>query len=411
MNWDKVKLGNYVNTLKGFAFKSAKYTNDGVPIVRASNFTMHSISFDDIKYYSKEDALGYKKYRLNAYDVLVQTVGSWQNNPASVVGKVIYVPSSFVGALLNQNIVKLSPSDSERLDNRFLYYRLKNNDFKQHNLGNAVGAANQASITLETIRNFIFELPPIETQRRIANILSTYDNLIVNNQKQIKLLEEAAMRLYKEWFVNMRFPGYETTKIVDGVPEGWSSCKLADVIDFNPKVVLPKNKVKKTIPMSALSTDSMVVDETQISFTHSNSGSKFSNYDTLLARITPCLENGKTAFVDFLEEGEIAVGSTEFIVMRSKKLNPYIVYCIARNESFRGLAINSMAGADGRQRVKLDLIKDIKFLLPTEKIIESCHNYMEPLFKKIKVLRKQNLLLSQSRDKLLPKLMSGEIEL
>ena len=125
MKWEKVKLGDYIDTLKGFAFKSAKYTMEGIPIVRASNFTKDSISYDNIKYYSKEDANEYIKYRLTPFDVLVQTVGSWQNNPASVVGKVVCVPTSFSGALLNQNIVKLSPLDNECLDNRFLFYRLK----------------------------------------------------------------------------------------------------------------------------------------------------------------------------------------------------------------------------------------------------------------------------------------------
>ena len=95
--------------------------------------------------------------------------------------------------------------------------------------------------------------PKIEIQRRIADILSAYDDLIENNRKQIKLLEEAAQRLYKEWFVDLRFPGYEHTKITDGVPEGWAKCSLGDVIEFDPKVQLAKDRVKQFVPMSALS--------------------------------------------------------------------------------------------------------------------------------------------------------------
>ena len=98
----------------------------------------------------------------------------------------------------------------------------------------------------------------MESQKHIADILSAYDDLIENNQKQIKLLEEAAQRLYKEWFVDLRFPGYENTKIVDGVPEGWNWCKLEDAIQLDPKVTLTKERMKQFIPMSALSTSSMV---------------------------------------------------------------------------------------------------------------------------------------------------------
>lgn len=137
---------------------------------------------------------------------------------------MVHVPCFLEGALLNQNAVKLIPNDN--VVNDFLFYRLKTDEFKGHVIGEARGAANQASITLDTIKSFSFLCPPIETQRRIASILSAYDDLIENNQKQIKLLEEAAQRLYKEWFVDLHFPGWEETKIVDGVPEGWEKKEL-----------------------------------------------------------------------------------------------------------------------------------------------------------------------------------------
>ncbi|WP_083935630.1 restriction endonuclease subunit S [Paenibacillus ginsengihumi] len=263
------------------------------------------------------------------------------------------------------------------------------------------------NLSLEKLLTIKLPIPPLGTQKYIADLLSAYDDLIENNQNQIKLLEEAAMQLYKEWFVKLRFPGYEITKIVDGNPDGWISCKLQDVIEFNP---VTKDKPKKSLPMAALNTNTMIVDESLIVETTSNSGSKFQNGDTLLARITPCLENGKTAFVDFLNPGEAAVGSTEFIVMRSKVLNPFMVYCLARDDNFRQLAINSMSGADGRQRVKVEVLKNADFLLPPKQLIEYCYKHMEPLFNRIKKLNKQCHQLRQARDKLLPRLMSGEIE-
>lgn len=274
-----------------------------------------------------------------------------------------------------------------------------------------VSQCAQAGIRGSDLGELYVEFPPLATQRRIADILSAYDALIENNRKQIKLLEEAAQRLYKEWFVDLHFPGYEHTKIVDGVPEGWETCILDDVIEFDPKVRLDKDRMKQFIPMSALSTSSMVLDMNEISETISNSGSKFQNGDTLLARITPCLENGKTAFVHGLESDEGGVGSTEYIVMRSKMLNPYMVYLLSRTNVFRQFAINSMSGSDGRQRVKADQLKSLAYLLPPIGMIQSFGRMISPMFEVVFSLNKQIFAATQARDLLLPKLMCGEMEL
>jgi len=273
-----------------------------------------------------------------------------------------------------------------------------------------VNVCAQAGIRGSDLCELYVDYPQIGQQHRIASILSTYDDLIENNRRQIKLLEEAAQRLYREWFVELRFPGYENVEIVDGVPEGWQVVFLGDVIEFDPKVPLTKDRMKQSVPMAALSASSMVLDQSLIENTMSNSGSKFKNGDSLLARITPCLENGKTAFVDCLDCDEGAVGSTEFIVMRSKNLNPYMVYCIARSDCFRTEAINSMTGSDGRQRAQKDKLKALSYILPPKSLIDRFEQFAQPCFDKIRVLNRQNGFLVKARDKLLPKLMSGEME-
>lgn len=187
-------------------------------------------------------------------------------------------------------------------------------------------------------------------------------------------------------------------------------CRVGDVIEFNPKVPLSKERLKQSVSMSALSTTSMVLDTDEFTTTFSNSGSKFQNGDTLLARITPCLENGKTAFVAGIEDDEGAVGSTEFIVMRSKGINPYMVYLLARDDSFRQSAINSMTGSDGRQRAQADKLKVLPYLKPTDQIMRLFARYVEPMFIQIQKKNEQNVRLRQARDRLLPKLMSGELE-
>ena len=152
--------------------------------------------------------------------------------------------------------------------------------------------------------------------------------------------------------------------------------------------------------MSALSTTSMVLDADEFTTTFSNSGSKFQNGDTLLARITPCLENGKTAFVAGIESDEGVVGSTEFIVMRSKGINPYMVYLLARTDAFRQSAINSMTGSDGRQRAQADKLKTLPYLKPTDQKTRLFAKYAEPIFLQIQKKSEQNVRLRQARDRL-----------
>ena len=297
------------------------------------------------------------------------------------------------------------------VDNLYLYYYMKTEFIKQCMINSMIGATGRQRVNNSVFKDIEINFPDIEIQRKIGLILSAYDDLIENNQRQIKLLEETAQRLYKEWFVDLHFPGRENTTIIDDVPEGWSLCSMEDVIEFDPKVKLTKDRLKESVPMSALSTTSMILNRAEFTETYSNSGSKFQNGDTLLARITPCLENGKTAFVSGIESEEGAVGSTEYIVMRSKKINSYMVYLIARSDEFRNYAINSMSGSDGRQRVKADKLKGLNYLCPSSHLIDRFGEVAEPIFNKIFVLNKQCEMAQEARDRLLPKLMGGELEL
>ena len=159
--------------------------------------------------------------------------------------------------------------------------------------------------------------------------------------------------------------------------------------------------------MADLPITSMVIQ--QATKREGRSGSKFRNADTLFARITPCLENGKTAFVNFLEEGEVARGSTEFIVLRSRRLTPEFVYCLARTYDFRENAIKSMVGSSGRQRVKESCFEKFLVLVPSDTFLDVFTETVRPMFRQVKTLHSQNQQLRAARDLLLPRLMSGEI--
>ncbi|MDH4304782.1 MAG: restriction endonuclease subunit S [Nitrospira sp.] len=410
--WERARLGDLVETQKGYAFKSSWYCDAGRPIVKVSDFTEDSVDPSSLVCIPEKTAGEHRKYELKAGDVVVQTVGSWPTNPASVVGKCVRIPEAATAALLNQNAVKLAPS--KVLDQRFLFYLLRNKDFKTYIVGTAQGAASQAAITLDAIRAYEFDLPPVSTQRRLTDILSAYDDLIENNQRRIKILEEMARSLYREWFVHFRFPGHDKVKMVSSplgpIPQGWEVKRAPECLDINPRVLVLRDGDKPFVPMSCLANNSMLISG--IEFRDGNSGAKFQNGDTLFARITPCLENGKTGFVQFLpDEKAIACGSTEFIVLRSRTLTPEFVYLLARSDEFRRVAIKSMTGATGRQRVQEQCFNQFQIAQPPSTLLERFSAIVAPNFRLIYKLHLQTLNLRRTRDLLLPRLLSGQIPL
>ena len=398
MKWEKVKLGNVTDSCLGKMLDQNKNKGDYQPYLANVNVRWGEFDLEDLPLMKFEES-EQERYELKYGDLVICEGGE----PGRCAIWKEQIPNMKIQKALHRVRVH------DCLDYRYLFYWFllagKTGELDQYFTG-----ATIKHMPGQKLKEVVIDKPPLEIQHRIADILSAYDDLIENNQKQIKLLEEAAQRLYKEWFVDLRFPGHENTKIVDGVPEGWNWCKLEDAIQLDPKVTLTKERMKQFIPMSALSTSSMVLDESQFTETTSNSGSKFQNGDTLLARITPCLENGKTAYVSGLKSSEGAVGSTEYIVMRAKTINSYMVYLLARTDDFRQSAINSMSGSDGRQRVKSDKLKMLDYLHPTSELVEKFENVEEPIFEKIYRLSKQMQQAKQARDLLLPKLMSGEVE-
>jgi type I restriction enzyme S subunit len=181
-------------------------------------------------------------------------------------------------------------------------------------------------------------------------------------------------------------------------------------VDISPRVAVPRDGEKPFVPMGCLSNDSMLI--TDIESRVGNSGAKFQNGDTLFARITPCLENGKTGFVQFLPDAHaVGFGSTEFIVLRSRTLTPEFVYCLARSDEFRGVAIKSMSGATGRQRVQEQCFDDFQITQPPRALLDQYSAIVAPSFRLIYKLHLQIQNLRRTRDLLLPRLLSGQVAL
>ena len=247
------------------------------------------------------------------------------------------------------------------------------------------------------IMNWDISLPPLPEQIRIASILSSLDDKIDLLHRENKTLEAMAETLFRQWFI-------------EEAKEYWEEGTIADLVEFNPTRKLVKGTISPFLEMSNLSTSTYA--PTYWYDRSYNSGTKFENGDTLLARITPCLENGKTAYVDFLRGNQVGWGSTEFIVMRSKiGLHPFFSYIIAKHQDFRDFAESCMSGSSGRQRVDVDNLRIYPMAIPDKVTVELFNDRIENMVSKMHNNNKQIKTLIQQRDSLLPKLMSGEVKI
>ena len=275
---------------------------------------------------------------------------------------------------------------------KFIYYLLKSLDFSSFNAGAAVPTLNRNHLSALKVR-----IPDRDEQDKIADTLGAIDEKIALNREMNETLEQMGRALFRHYFIDN--------------PEGekWKQGVLTDIINLNPRESISKNSEATYLEMKNMPEVGMSVKATeQRKFT---SGMKFRNGDTLLARITPCLENGKTAFVDFLDEGEVGFGSTEYIVMRPKydSFTEY-TYFLARSSVFRAFAIQSMVGTSGRQRVQNNSVAMYEVTIPDTELIADFHKKMQGAFAQIRNNAQQIQTLTTLRDILLLRLINGKIK-
>ena len=402
----QVKLGDITTYNKGFAFNSKEYTDEGIMVVRVSDFTQESISKDNAVYILEKDK--YAPFKLNTDDILIQTVGSWANNPNSIVGKVVKVPKDCAGMYLNQNIVRIIPK--ERFNNRYLYYALKANKFPYYCVMRGQGAANQASITLDTIFRFKFNAHDEETQNKIASILSTYDDLIEKNNRKIEILQEMAEELYKEWFVRFRFPGYKTAKFIDGIPEGWKITKIGDrfktVLGGTPSREKNEYWDGGTIPWinsGAINLDRIINATEYIT----EAAYKHSATELLPKRSTLVAITGATLGQISLNEIEVCTNQSVVGIIDEK--NQYQLYLFLHLKKCITHLCNYASGG-AQQHINKDIINKYKIVIPNQNLIQKFNCIALPIFDEVRDLLVLNTNLTTQRDLLLPRLMSGKLE-
>jgi len=289
----------------------------------------------------------------------------------------------------NQGFKSVIPNTDT--DFMFLYYLLKYNRDIIENMGSGTTFKEVSGNTMKSIK--VCVPVDIDEQRRIGEVLSAIDDKIELNTAINENLEQQAYLLLEQML---------------SIPHD-DVCCLSDIANINPRYTLSKGTEARYIDMSQLSTTTSFPDGW--TFRPYNGGMKFKNKDTIMARITPCLENGKTAYIDFLDGEEIAFGSTEYIVLSPKdNIPPELLYCIVRYPEFRTYATINMNGSSGRQRVSGEIIGKYEIPSFTQEELSEFGAVAEPLFKQITENSLQNRNLSALRDTLLPKLMNGEID-
>ena len=289
---------------------------------------------------------------------------------------------------LGQRTVLIRPN-ANLVNPAFLTYHLLAPE-QQYKLLSTANGATVAHVNMPTIRNLKLSLPPLATQHRIATILSRYDSLIENYQKQIKLLEEAAQRLYKEWFVDLHFPGYENTNIVDGLPEGWKKKKVGEIAP----IITGKKDANFGTP-----------DGEYPFFTCSQEPIKAPSFSFDCAAV---LLAGNGDFNVKLYRGKFEAYQRTYVLSPYCAQHLYLLhYTISAN-------MTKLAAGSSGSTIKFltkGMIDGINLIIPNDEILRSFNKKVEPIQSSRESLQSQIRLLTEARDRLLPKLMSGEIEI
>lgn len=393
MSWEEKKLSDCCTSIADGDHQAPPKADSGIPFVTISNInTNNQFDFTNTMFVPQAyyDSLDNKRKAQNG-DVLYSVVGSF--------GIPVYIKET-VPFVFQRHIAILRPNDT--ILPQFLYYTMLSRDFYMMADAAALGAA-QRTISLTALRNMKISVPPMDVQEKIVGVLSAYDDLIENNQKQIKLLEEAAQRLYKEWFIDLRFPSHETTPIVDGVPEGWTSMAMNDIAEYiNGYAFKPSDWGTKGKPIIKIKEMGSGITAD----TPRNRGEGIpAKYIVTAGDILFSWSATLSAMIWDEEDG---------------LLNQHLFKVIPHNGISREFILQSILKAldefsnlttgSTMKHIQRGKLKEVFVNVPDNATMRKYESISEPMREQILTLKKQIILLKEARDRLLPKLMNGEIE-
>ncbi len=323
-------------------------------------------------------------------------------NNASGVFPVNYFNGKFNAY---QRTYVLESKDTDVLDNRFLFFALQLQLKLLQNL--STGAATKF-LTLGIMKEIQVPAVSIVDQRKIVGILSAYDNLITANQRRIQLLEESARLLYREWFVKLRFPGHETVPVVDGVPEGWDIPKLAEIVDVNTSAISAKNhpELIRYIDISSVETGEIGdVDEVSFDEAPGRARRRVQHGDVIWS----CVRPNRRSYALIWEPEDNLIVSTGFAVLTARAVTFSYLYFTSTTDDFVSYLTSVATGAAYPAVTAKDFEK-APILLPDKETLEAFDRIVLPMLEQIETIKRHTKQLRQARYLLLPRLMSGALD-
>ena len=401
----------------GSQLHASDYLPDGVPSIMPQNIGDNRVVQDEIARVALQDAERLARYRVRPGDIVYSRRGD--------VERRALIRTQEDGWLCGTGCLRVRLGEGP-VDPIYASYYLGDPRVREWVVRHAHGAT-MPNLNTGILSALPFVVPPRHEQRAIAHILGTLDDKIELNRRMNETLEAIARALFKSWFVDFdpvraksegRDPGlpphladlfpdsFEDSELGE-IPTGWRVTPLPEVVKVNPPRPLRKGVIAPYLDMSNMPTrghsPDAVVDRPF------GSGTRFRNGDTLVARITPCLENGKTAYVDFLEADQVGWGSTEYIVLRAEPPLPTeYAYCLARSDEFREFAIQSMTGSSGRQRVPAKSLSHYLAVSPSPEVAHLFGAFVQPLLAQASAMAAQSRAIAALRDTLLPVLVAGQ---
>ena len=381
MKWEKVKLGDVCEITSSKRIFYSEYVDDGVPFYRSKEI----IESDEGKIIENPLYISVDKYNEIKEKFGVPQTGDMLLTSVGTIGIPYIIKKKDCFYFKDGNLTWFRDF-REGLNSKYLYYWIKSSEGTGILYNTTIGSSQKA-LTISALKNIKVSLPPRSVQDKIVEVVSVYDDLIENNQKQIKLLKEAAQRLYKEWFVDLHFPGHENTKIVDGVPEGWRRGLLKELISVN------YGKDHKKVP-----------DDGNIPVYGSGGLMRKCNKSLFSGEAVLIPRKGSLNNIMYVDETFWTVDTMFYATMKQPHTAVFVYFFVKAFDMYSmniGAAVPSMT---------TKILDAMDVVIPDKETLEKFDKYAKVYFNKIKTLQGQNEQLKTARDLLLPKLMSGEVE-
>jgi type I restriction enzyme S subunit len=419
---DRATLESVCSLIADCPHSTPFWTDSGHLVIRNQNIKNGKLDLSERSYTDHEHYLMRIRRAKPQYGDLIFT-------REAPMGDVCMVPEG-LDCCVGQRQVLLRPNP-ERVVPRFLLYAIQSPEV-QHEISWSEGTGSTVSnVRIPVLKSIKIPLLSLATQNAVASMLGALDDRITLLRETNATLEAIAQALFKSWFVDFNpvraklegrapegmdeataelFPDRFEESELGLVPRRWRRMALGEAYEINPSRKLKKGEIAPYLDMASVPTAGHCAES--VVLREMGSGAKFRNGDSLLARITPCLENGKSAFVDFLADEAIGWGSTEFVVLRPKPPLPeFHAYLLCRLPAFREFAVQSMSGTSGRQRIQNDVLGRYLIAVPSESVALAFGGIVQPIQRKIADNHAQAQTLATLRDTLLPRLISGQLRL